>query len=350
MPNDDVTLLLEGERFFGWKEAHVRRSIESLCGTFSFALLDKWAIEQQAIVLHPGQHVKLSIGDDVLVEGYIDRFAGAVGAAQRTLTITGRDKTADLVDCSPTGVPGSWKNISLDRLALLLASPYGIDVVTETNVGANFTSFALQTGETAFEALTRAAQKRAVLLVSDSEGRLVLTSASSERTFDGLELGFNLKEASVEYDYTERFSDYTVKGQSKTSGTGWTTKAVSIVGEAFDDEVSRFRPRVIKATGGSSTKDCQNQARWEAGIRAAKSVSVRCTVQGVRQSNGVLWPVNRQTNVKIPDLGVQNSMLIVSLEQSITASGSVTAFELRRPDAYASQPPKTITKIPNLGW
>jgi prophage tail gpP-like protein len=350
MPNDDVTMLLEGRRFFGWKEAHVRRSIESLCGTFSFALLDKWAIEQEAIVLHPGQHVELSVGDDVLIDGYIDRFEGSIAPQQRQLTITGRDKTADLVDCSPTGVPGSWKNIGLDRLALALASPYDIDTVVETDIGAKFPSFVLQTGETVYEALTRAAQKRAVMLVTDNEGRLVLTSSSTERTFDGLELGLNIKEASVSYDYSDRFSDYTVKGQSKTVGKGWTASTMSIVGEAFDDEIDRFRPRVLKATGSASKSDCQNQARWEANIRAAKSVSVRCTVQGVRQSNGDLWPTNRQTNVKIPDLGVQNSMLISTVEYAITGSGSVTSFELRRPDSYESKPAKTIKKIPNLGW
>jgi len=350
MPNEEVTMLLEGQRFFGWKEAHVRRSVESLSGTFSFSLLDKWAIEQDPLLIHPGQNVKLYYGNDQLIDGYIDRYDAAISESSRTLAITGRDKTGDLVDCSPTGVPGSWRNIKLDRLALLLASPYEIDVVTETDVGAAFPTFALQTGETAFEALTRAAQKRAVLLVTNNDGNLVLTSSSSERTYDGLELGFNIKDASVSYDFTERFSDYTVKGQTKTAGSGWDASTISITGEAFDDEVSRFRPRVLKATGAASKKGCQNQARWEANVRAAKSVTVRCVVQGLRQTNGDLWTINRQTNVKLPDLGVQNSMLITTVDFAITASGTVTSFELRRPDAYQSQPAKTVKSVPNLGW
>lgn len=350
MPTDEVTMLLEGRRFFGWKEAHVRRSIESLCGTFSFALLDKWAIGQEAIVLHPGQRVKLFANSDVLIDGYIDRFDGSISASSRRLTITGRDITADLVDCSPLNAPGIWKNISLLNLAKALAVSFNLDVISETDIGANFPMFALQTGETAYEALTRAAQKRAVLIVSDNEGRLVLTSASNERTFDGLELGFNVLDASVSYDYTNRFRDYIVKGQAKTVGSGWSASSIQITGDAEDEEIERFRPRVIKATGNATKKDCQNQARWEANIRAAKSISVTSTVQGLRQTNGELWPVNRQTNVKIADIGVQHSLLITAVEYAITASGTITTIRLRRPDAYISQPPKVVKKVPNLGW
>jgi prophage tail gpP-like protein len=71
---------------------------------------------------------------------------------------------------------------------------------------------------------------------------------------------------------------------------------------------------------------------------AAKAVSAQVTVQGWRQGNGELWPVNALVKVDLPWLRLSGEMLITELTHTLNESGTQTHLTLRRKDAFIPKP------------
>ena len=98
---------------------------------------------------------ELLISGDSVIKGHIDKVAPSFSATDHGITISGRDASADLVDCSAVHKPGHWLNQDALQLASILAGPFGVSVTAEGDIGAPIPSFKLEQGETAFEALDR---------------------------------------------------------------------------------------------------------------------------------------------------------------------------------------------------
>lgn len=349
MPNE-ITIQVDGLDYSGWTDVTVRRSMETLCGQFNMTTVDRWSINNQDWVIYPGKRCRVSIGLDTIMEGYVDQVNPSIQAENHTISIIGRDATADLIDCSASDNPGTWNNLTLLKLAKAMADPFGINVVSEVGLGDTFVKFSIQSGESVFDALSRAAQKRHVLLLTGRVGNLVITNTGSDVAFDKLVMGQNVITAAGGYDYTNRFSEYTVKGQDRAVGDGWSKSTISPKGQAIDQEVTRYRPKIMKASGVATKQDVLNQAAWEANVRAAKSFKATVGVVGFYQTNGDLWEINRIVNVDIPELLLYGSMLISAAEYRQSNNGSLTTLELTRPDAFTSEPEKTVKAKRDLGW
>src|SRR5690554_6930097 len=96
----DVSLVVRGREFLGWKNVSIQRSLDALCGTFDLSFTDAWNFDGQKWYLVPGDEVRVLIGSDEVLSGYIDRASSHFNASDRIFSVGGRDKTQDLVDCS----------------------------------------------------------------------------------------------------------------------------------------------------------------------------------------------------------------------------------------------------------
>ncbi|GAG06539.1 unnamed protein product, partial [marine sediment metagenome] len=267
-----------------WTEVSVTKSLESLCGRVRATFTDRWPDEVWGIV--PGDEIKVLVGGKRLMTGYVDRVASDVAGDSHEIAISGRDKTADLVDSSSSVKPGSWKNRKLDAVAKILAEPFGIKVRVLTDVGEAFDTFSITAGETIYEALEEKARQRAVLMNTDNDGNLVFIEVGTPVLTRGVEYGKNVLSASTVYDHSNRFAFYTVKGQRSTGGDRWTGgTATQIFGEALDPLITRPRELIIKAEGQATYSSSQKRAQWEAVNRAGKSEIVDVIVQGWRDPN-----------------------------------------------------------------
>lgn len=337
MPGDVVSLQARGQVFEGWLSASINRTIEGPASSFSVAVSEKHPSRPAARQLRPGDDVTVRLGGDVVVAGFIDRVQHELGAGSHQVTVTGRDRTADLVDCAPDLPPNEWRDVDLLRLAKILAAPFGITVAAETGAGAAFPKVALNPGETAWGLLEERARYRAGLLIADGAGGLVLTLPGAGRG-DALELGRNVLEATLSLTDTERFSDYVVKGQM--AGTDWAhgDVAASPEGRAEDRGVARFRPLVIVASSGVDTSRCLQRARFEASVRAGRAERVGVLVQGWRQSSGALWQPNLLVHALLPRLGVDADLIVATVEFRIDGSTRTSHLELVRRESFAVEP------------
>ena len=91
-------------------------------------MTERFPGEADGVVVKPGDPCTVKIGDDLVITGYIDRYHPSITPTGHTVTITGRGKCQDLVDCA-----AEWPNCqiiaaSAFEIAPKLAAPYGITV------------------------------------------------------------------------------------------------------------------------------------------------------------------------------------------------------------------------------
>ncbi len=108
---DPIALRIDGVDWTWWKSVEVTRQIDAVAGSFSLALADRWAPGDTAAPLAAGQACEVIIGGDQVIKGYIDKAAFALAANDHGVSVTGRDASADLVDCSAVHKPGQWRGL-----------------------------------------------------------------------------------------------------------------------------------------------------------------------------------------------------------------------------------------------
>ncbi|GDM77684.1 phage baseplate assembly protein [Escherichia coli] len=314
--SNTVTLRTDGRLFTGWTSVSVTRSIESVAGYFELGVNVPPGTDLSGLA--PGKAFTLEIGGQIVCTGYIDSRRRQMTADSMKITVAGRDKTADLIDCAAVYSGGQWKNRTLEQIARDLCAPYGVTVrweLSDKESSAVFPGFTLDHSETVYEALVRASRARGVLMTSNAAGELVFSRAASTAT-DELVLGENLLTLDFEEDFRERFSEYTVKGYARTNGAeGDDIDAKSIVsrkGTATDSDVTRYRPMIIIADSKITAKDAQARALREQRRRLAKSITFEAEIDGWTRKDGQLWMPNLLVTIDASKYAIKTTELLVS--------------------------------------
>lgn len=339
-PDTRVELFISGKIFSGWIGVSVRRSLEHLAGSFSLELM----LPGQPVPdgIDPGQPLKLQINGVTVITGYLDTVKHKLTATSNKITITGRDKTGDLVDCSAVFKGSQWHNRTLEQIAGDLCKPFGIRViwqVSDATAAKPFVSFTLQLSETVSDALTRAARHRGVLVTSNADGDLVFTQAGNQQT-DTLELGKNLLDADFTDDWRNRYSEYLVKGHGDGGGHKGDAKMAALLaapkGATDDKTITRYRPKVILADHKITADGAKQRAIREERRAVAKSERFVAGVKGWFRENGALWDVNLLTRVIAPRVNVdRRDLLICQVEFTLNAKeGEVTRLTLAPRDGF----------------
>lgn len=344
----DVALYVNNEIYRGWLEASIAKSMKAIAGRFSLSVTATWRAEGRRWFVAPQDTARLEIDKSQIITGYVDEVSIGVTAGSRKISFSGRDKAGDLVDCSYDGSP-EINNVNLTDLASKLFAPFGIKVIAETNVGAPFSKFAINPGETVFEAVERAARLRGVLLVSDGLGAVRITSIGKTRSKTALVEGQNLLSLEMTFNGSERFSEYKVKGQKPGSDWSFGASTSSIVGTAKDSGVTRYRPLVIVAEGSVDDAIAKKRADWEKFNRIAKSSKFTAEVKGWRDGAGELWDINKIVQLKSPYLGFNADVIISELELVKNEGGEIARMGLEPPDAYAPDTTASTNKKKKKG-
>jgi prophage tail gpP-like protein len=334
----DVALVVGDRRYRGWKSIRVTRSIESLAGSFALEASDRWAGQDEPWPIREEDQCRVEIGGEVVIDGYVDKRSLALGSSQRSLSYSGRDRAAALVDCSAILKHWTFRNVSVADFASAIAQPFAVRVSVQPGLALTKAArLVVQPGDTAYEAIQRAAKDAQVLAVSDGAGGIVVTRAGVTRAAPLVE-GANILSASVDYDGAERYRRYVlatqVAGTDEAAG-----EATRIQAEAIDEGVRRLdRVLMIRPEKGYSVADARRRVDWEARTRAARVEAATITVRGWTQPNGALWPINVLVRVTSKAIDVDGDRLISQAEYSIGDTGPITQLRVVRPDAFTPEP------------
>jgi len=347
--SDSLAVIVGNKKYEGWESIAVSTSMDSICSAFDVSLLNSVNVKD----IYPGIPIELLVDDEVVCTGFIDKRNRKIDdSSGKTLSFSGRDKTCDLVDCSVVKKSGSWTKISLLDLCKEVCKPFDISVSVDpaVDLGKIFKSVTVQDGESVFALIERLSRQRSVLPLSDAKGNLLLTVAQSRACDDVLSSEGNIKVIEEGIDYSNRFSDYTVKGQDSGGGNPWNKAAVTgIRGTATDNVIKnvlkRYRPLIIQAESNTDAKYAQQRASWEAVVRFGRSLSLKIDVQGWRQSSGILWQRNYLVDVFHKDLDIDATFLIDGCSYKVDDSGGhVTSLSLSHKDALMPEPDGNVAK------
>lgn len=333
----DIRLVIDGQQWGGWQGYNVQLSMQQLSGSFDLQVTDRWAGQGSIRPVKAGSSCELIVDGEVLITGYVDVRAPRYNAQEHRMTLSGRDKTCDLIDC--TAANTQWIGRGLADVARSLAQPFGIKVIDLANVNAPFTTLKPDDGETVFEALDRAARIRGVLLTTDGQGSLLLTRAGYLRAHDPLVLGDNILSCQPQVDLRDIFSHYTLKGQMPGSDEFYGEAVSAVVATATDSRIGRYRPLTLMAEQNLDNTSAMDRVIWEQNVRWGRAQSVIYEVQGHRQSNGQLWRPNML--VKVTDAYaelVEAERLITDVVYSLDENGERVELTLMPKEAFALGP------------
>ena len=339
-----VVLFVNAQKYAGWKTVQITKNLQAVSAGFSLSVSDKnnaliKRLPSHAVSIRPGDACVIELDGQRIITGYVDKVSPSFDSSQHGLSITGRDKTADLVDCSILNTPGEFNQLKLDRIVSILCKPFGIVVHVQASVGDPIEVFSIQPGESVWEAIERAMRLRGVLIYSDGFGDVVIINRKNTRTATALIQGENILSASAEFNHSDRFSVYKVEATSPWSDDLPAELANAIEGEAKDKNILRYRPKIIKAEAAGSTAQAQTRAGWEAVVRAGRSGTYQITTPGWSQVNGELWSVNTLVPVTSDWLSVEGDLLITGVTFSKNnQTGTTTQLSLMRPDAFEPKP------------
>jgi len=316
-------------------------------------MLDVWSPEDTPLT--PDKEIQIYVDRDVSVSqlqtlvltGYIDNPNIKVGNNSNNVAIKGRSKTGDLVDCSAEFLPSnSWNKVQFSTIVrdLLLNYDIGLDFISGTAVGKDASlDLSINSGESIFEIIDRISKKLGILPVTNPNGNLELITTGDRRAQDKLIFGRGLKNVSGDFDYSDRFSHYTVRGQRSGDGGGWKKSTNEISSNATDEVFgSRYRRKIVSLSSKGTLKDAQNQVRWEAQIRAGKSGSVEVALPSWFQSNNEIWEVGTLVYTEIPPLDIAEELLIKDVTLDQNSGGSSAGLTLVNKDTYTKDPSANV--------
>lgn len=343
--SDLIGVRVDGVTFTGWTSFSCRRSLEAVAGKFQLLCADR-----PGFPLRVGSSVVVTVDGDEVVTGFVDVLRKTI--AQRQVRLEGRDRTADLVDCSAYSPPYEFQDELLSAIAAKLADPFGVTVVQTADDGEPFERFAVHPGETAYECIARATRARGLLATTDGLGRLVLARPTGTDAGVALVEGRNVLDASLVLDDSERHAEYRVVAQDLANADPNELEAPE--GRATDAGARKGRVLLLIAAGAATAADCQQLAEWEAARRSSAAGRVTCMVQGSRtQEGGMLWRPGLLVPVQLPTLRVDARMLItdVALEQGkAPGEGTKTEITLARADSYRLELEKPTKRDPEAEW
>ena len=145
--NDTLTLIVGNKVLTGWQRVSVTRPLAAIPASFDLEVTEKFP-NKPDIDIEPGQPCQVKIGSDLVLTGYVDRYAASISPSMHTIRVSGRSKSEDLVDCSAEfgdiNKPGfQVANGTAFSLAQALAAPYNITVQSTAGDGPQLKQFNL---------------------------------------------------------------------------------------------------------------------------------------------------------------------------------------------------------------
>lgn len=339
---EELSLVINGKRISGWDSVRVTRGIERLPNDFEISLMDYYPATDEKQLFKPGDPCEVFLGQDRVITGYIDTWNGQINKNQHQISVSGRGKCQDLVDCS-----ANWPNNVISQsnalqIAQKLAKWYGIEVSSTVSDGGLqiIPQFTLNWGESSQQVIERCCRYSALLYYEQPDGNLLLTRVSDKVAASGVEQGKNIESADFSDSMAERYSDYTGVSLSVTPFAGDVSAVQNA--SARDPEAGKMRYRnyitIIESTLITAKRE-QESIDWEMNRRYGRSKILSVMVDSWRDVSGKLWEPNTLIPINIPVLGVTDKFWTLSDVTYLRDTGGTRAtLQLMPPEAFIAEP------------
>jgi len=354
----NVFLEVNGVLYEGFETISYFKSIENLSGTFNFIA----SSEDTKFLPFKGQEeCRIIINNKPVITGFIENLTYSYDSGSHQIIVSGRDKTADIIDNTVIGNVDFKSSMSLKNLIenVLLLAGIDNDTIQVIDLVGDLEDFkeneikAAEVGDNMFEYIEKYCRKRAVLLSSNGNANIIITRAGSEQ-LNGILLnqlnnsGNNIKAAAISYDFTDRYFGYVVKSQGNflsallagDDGEGL-SDLESTNGSAIDTEIRRTRLIEFENETSSTNSSNLERAKWEANIRRARSKIYTCNLAHIYydKKETEIYEPNKLIQVIDDFCDINAIMLIRSVNYQLSnITGTNITLELVAKDSYLPEP------------
>jgi len=343
--SDTLTLTVGNQVLTGWQRVVVTRPLAAIPASFDLEVTEKYP-NKPDIDIKAGDPCQVKIGSDLVLTGYVDRYAAAISPALHSIRVSGRSKSEDLVDCSAVfgdiSKPG-FQTMNGTTLALVeqLAAPYSVTVKSTAGDGVTIPQFNINLGETPWEIIDRVTRYSQMLVYDLPDGSIMLSHVGTESMASGFKIGDNVEQADVVLSMDGRFSEY--EGHLTSILTFGTEAGVNTpdVGQIIRDEgVPRFRKRYVISEQFVNGRDIvTDRAIWEMNKRKGQSYQFNVICDSWRDSAGKLWEPNYLCPISAAVLKLRDvSYIIASVTYARDENGQHGILTLMPPEAFAIEP------------
>ncbi|BCH46825.1 TPA: phage tail protein [Raoultella ornithinolytica] len=325
-----------------------------------------------------GVPVQVRVGPDVVMSGRIDRVSRTVSRDQVSLSVTGRDGAAILVDCASPLLTS--RQASLEEVIAQVVRPLGIkNIELHAESSIRNDKITTEPGERAWDILLRACAGRGLWPWFRPDGTLVIggpdytTAPVATLVMRRSGEGNNLLSLTDESSMERSFSRLTVLAQGHAHSTN-NKKELGIIDVSSSDSltvsgdtdtteteldtglpetgqhgltftvedptVTYYRPQVIVMHDADDLEQVRYRARKMMADARLEGYSLIARVQGHRTSDGVLWEPGQRIHVISEPHGIDAVYFLMGREfTGGRPGGAVTTLRLKEdgvwiPDAW----------------
>lgn len=356
---------VNGASFALWKSAIVRRSMDNNAGVFRFSSSSK--LSMQGYPVKAGDFVEILINNVRKISGFVDEVRGGQSEDTHTVTVSGRDNIADLIDSSiPDSAKVTTGPVSLKSLCEKVIKVIGarIKVINTVSDITDFTDTEIQaagSGETCMAYLVSFARKKQVYLVPDGSGNLLIyrpdkavkSAAPILHQLNGR--NNNVVSYSFRQSQANRFNTYLCRSQDNFGFdpfADYTSDGTDRKNTVTDGQIRVSRYMELQAEETMDEQACLKRADEEANIRRIASTEYTAVVHGTEPSKNTLWDFGQFVDVIDDFADVTGKLLIKSVEYAVdTIGGTRTSLTCVPPDAYqvTAEPSKENRRTAKTG-
>ena len=335
-----VSLIVDGKELRGFQEVQITRSSEN--AAISFALQctnpswsdDAWALKAGAAV-----ELKTSRGGrgggELLVKGYIDEYEASYGEGDsKDVRISGRSKSADMIDCPPA--KHKTGRIEKKNLKDAAAEFDEFDVGIKSDVPLRvIDKIQRDPRETAFQTIERYARSEGLLLIGEPDGSINITRAGKKRHGGQLLVGARpILKISVKFSAKDKKTPVVSRSQS---GLGADSKALRKEEKIYDESVGRYRPALVFPEREAAEAEVKRRADWKRLRAHGTGVSATIDVAGWRDDGGKLWSPGWLVAVKHEAERLDQDLSISTVTYRQTAKATQSTTTLIEPKAQGGK-------------
>lgn len=334
-----MTMKLEvnGIQYDNFTAASCEIRLDALSNTFSF---EAAVAEGEPLPFKGGEACRVIVNNKPVLTGFIEVVDVSYSASDHTITVLGRDKTADLLDSnineiSDLRAPITLKEIIEKVITDIKADLKVVEDVTTEPFDAAQDVAAPEPADNAFEFIEKYSRKRQVLLTSDGDGNVVITRGSAQTAVGSIQHIIGAKDnnviaSSFSFDTTGRFNIYKFASQLNPfalnlAGETGLDSVVAQSGGVSDPDIRIGRQLILVSEAPFSDDQNEARAKWEASIRKARGLVYSATVPGhsVDPSDPTadLWQINKVYQIVDDYLGKSEPMLCNSVTFTLDIDG-----------------------------
>lgn len=289
-------------------QANLNYSVEQLAHTFSCTI--------PSMSISAPLPVEFWLGEHLVLLGQIDKADSSTDDSAHTLSISGRSKSANMIDSRIT--MDALYEQDVEKLLRKLAKPFGLEVQSLVGAMPLIPEFQI-TAESPVENVAQLIREQGFMLVERNGILTIEHTAHAIIQGIGLEVGNNISSLDLSRDFSQQFHRFEVQG-------AWDDAHAVVTSPG----INPARTMVIICDQLQSVEACLSRARYEHNLAIANSLTASSSIADVFPELAIEG-LNRVIRVMDKQQNFNEMLVIKALSLSVSESSASTTIELSRP-------------------